>query len=192
MREIFEAISVYAKAYKLLEDIQRARPKHLPRGDQKTGVIAEFYGRLYAAARFAPAELEFGSTSEHAWDIKVPQLGRDALKIQIRAVSAHAEKSRISTIHAGWDELWLMRLTDQLIPEAFWTYTKESSPWASKTLLTKTMPRPGMSRSGSAELRNGVDRLSDLLAAILTANPSIEGTSNIRLRRLSAAPHVKR
>jgi hypothetical protein len=191
MREIFEAISEYAKAYKLLEEVQRSRPMHLPRGDQKTGVIAEFYGRLYATARFAPTELKFGSTSQHAWDIKVPQPGLEALKIQIKAVSAHAQKGRISTIHPGWDELWLMHLTEEMLPQAFWIYTKEDSPWATKTLLTKTMPRRGISNSGSAELRNGTDRLPELLATILTANPSCSEQDSYGLQYKIVAESVR-
>ncbi|MFM2060172.1 MAG: hypothetical protein RLY71_4557 [Pseudomonadota bacterium] len=170
MHDIFNAISVYAEAYKLLEGIQRDNPSLLPRGDQKTGVIAEFYSRLYAAARFGAGNLEFGSTSEHAWDITAQESGGRKLKIQVKAVSAHAEKGRISTIHPGWDELWLMRLTEELAPEAFWIHLKERSAWAAKTLQSRTMPRPGRPGSGSSEFQAGEDRLAELLMAVQAAN----------------------
>lgn len=174
MIRILQAISTYAQAYKQLEVVQRANPALLPRGDQKTGVIAEFYGRLYAAERFAPAKPEFGSTSEHAWDIKVQQPNGAIIKIQIKAVSAHAEKSRISTIHPGWDELWLMRLTEEMLPEAFWIYKKNNCPWAVSIQKSKTMPQLGKPGTGSIELRNGEDRLTDLLAALSNARRESE------------------
>lgn len=174
MIEILEAISTYALAYKQLEVVQRANPALLPRGDQKTGVIAEFYGRLYAAERFSPAKPVFGSTSEHAWDIKIQQPNGETLKIQIKAVSAHAEKGRISTIHPGWDELWLMRLTEEMLPEAFWIYKKTNCPWALSTQKSKTMPQLGKSGTGSVELRNGEDMLAELLAAIANATRESE------------------
>jgi len=174
MNEIVEAIAQYALAYKKLEAIQRANPALLPRGDQKTGVIAEFYGRLYAAERFFPATPVFGSTSEHAWDIKIPQPSGDSLKIQIKAVSAHAEKSRISPIHSGWDELWLMRLTEEMVPEGFWVYRKSTCPWALNSQKSKTMPQRGKPGTGSVELRNGEDKLVELLDVIARAKRAAE------------------
>jgi len=164
--EIFDAISTYARAYKQIELVQRANPALLPRGDQKTGGIAEFYGRLFAVQRFAPVKPEFGSTSEHAWDIKIPQPNGDSLKIQIKAVSAHAEKSRISPIHSGWDELWLMRLTEEMCPEGFWIYRKSNCPWALSSQKSKTMPQRGRPGTGSVELRDGEDMLPELLEVI--------------------------
>ncbi len=177
MLTIFDAIAEYAVAYKRLEDIQRAQPDALPRGDQKTGVIAEFFGRLYAKSRFTDARLEYGSTSEHAWDIKVVQPDESILKVQIKAVSAHSEKSRVSVIHPGWDELWLMRLDLNLLPEAFWTFRASETAWSAKTMKSKTMPQPGISGTGSAELRKGKDEFAQLWAAAVMANPSL--SSNV-------------
>ena len=178
MREIFDAIAQYAVAYKRLEDIQRSLPEVLPRGDQKTGVIAEFFGRMYAKARFLNCKLEYGSTSEHAWDIKITQEDNAILKIQIKAVSAHSEKGRISPIHAGWDELWLMRLNLELLPEAFWTYEASQSPWSSQTMRSRTMPRRGVTGTGSVELRGGKDEFPALWAAAVMANPSLNLRAN--------------
>jgi hypothetical protein len=63
VQEIFDAIDKYADAYGRLEQLQRSRPKEIPIGDQKTGVIAEFFARIYARHRFPKATFEFGSAS---------------------------------------------------------------------------------------------------------------------------------
>lgn len=177
MKAIFDAIQVYASAYKQLEDIQRSRPIHLPRGDQKTGVIAEFYARLYAAHRFPNSRLEYGSTSEHAWDIRVVDGKTTPHYIQVKAVSAHAELSRVSPLHPGWNELWLMRLDDRLLPEGFWTYLADQVSWSRRLIKSSTMPLRGKPNSGSSFYRGGRDELIELWAALLAANPSIEGSA---------------
>ncbi len=91
MQDIFEAIEKYAEAYTQLEQIQRSRPEEIPIGDQKTGVIAEFFARIFARHCFPKASFEFGSPSEHAWDIKVLHEDRSEIKIQVKAVSAHSD-----------------------------------------------------------------------------------------------------
>ena len=71
MKVIFDAISKYAEAYACLETLQRDEQTHLPIGDQKTGVIAEFYARLYAESIYDRKEVRYGHYSEHVWDIEV-------------------------------------------------------------------------------------------------------------------------
>lgn len=174
MHDIHQAISGYADAYSGMEAIRARYPHLLPVGDQKTGVIAEFYAKLYADHRFGGHPVSFGGTSQSAWDLKVSHLDGSELKIQVKAVSAHARKSRISTIHPGWDELWLIRLDHRLFPEAFWTYRKQDHAWAGRKLLSRTMPRRGEHRSGSEILRNGKDDFDTMKAVILESMPAPE------------------
>lgn len=134
MQEIFKAISTYADAYKSLEQIQRRDGSMLPIGDQKTGVIGEFYARLYAASIYPHAELVYGHPSEHAWDIKLRQAGREDHKIQVKTVSAHSSTSRISKIHPGWHELYLLRLDEDFFPVGFWSLHVSDVPWGLSTL----------------------------------------------------------
>lgn len=171
MDDLIEAIERYAEAYAVLEKLQRERVEHLPRGDQKTGVIAEFYARIYALRRFPGSGLEFGTTSESGWDIKVAEPGGLTTKIQVKAVSGHSETSRVSPINPGWDHLWLMRLDDKLLPEGFWTIRAIDVPWSRQRLAHRTMPRRGITVSGSSELRDGKDEFEDLITALSAASP---------------------
>jgi hypothetical protein len=141
-------------------------------GDQKTGVIAEFFARIYAKHRFPRAEFEFGSVSEHAWDIKVLQPGQQEIKVQVKAVSAHSQTSRVSPIHPGWNQLWLIRLNEHLRPEALWVIEASNVSWSNTPLKNSTMPKFGNPQSGSVKLRGGTNETSGFLAAIAEANPS--------------------
>jgi hypothetical protein len=100
---ILEAIATYASAYDGLRKWQETSSL-IPRGDQKTGCIGEFYVRLYLRARFPGATFKYGSLSEKGWDVDVSFPGR-TWKIQVKAVSAFAVKRRLSPIHNGWHEL---------------------------------------------------------------------------------------
>ena len=172
MQDIFNAIDEFAKAYGTLERLQRKRTAEIPIGDQKTGVIAEFYARIYAKSRFPTASFEFGSASEHAWDIKVIQLGQPEIKVQVKAVSAHSQTSRVSPIHAGWHQLWLMRLDAHLRAQALWIIEAERVSWSERSLKSRTMPKLGSTQSGSAELRGGANETTAFLAALVKACPS--------------------
>lgn len=172
MEDIFDAIDQYADAYGRLERLQRTRTKEIPIGDQKTGVIAEFYARIYAKHRFPNARLDFGSASEHAWDIKVVQSAQLEIKIQVKAVSAHSQTSRISPIHPGWDQLWLMRLDINLRPLALWVIEASKAPWSNSALKNRTMPKLGYPGSGSTEFGSGINETVEFLATLLACNPS--------------------
>lgn len=172
MRDIYDAIDQYAKAYGVLEYFQRTRSADIPIGDQKTGVIAEFFARVYAKSRFPAAKLEFGSASEHAWDIKVVQPHQTDLKIQVKSVSAYSQTSRISPIHAGWHQLWLMRLDEHLRPHALWVIEAQNVPWSQAVVKSKTMPKLGKAKSGSAEFWDAANETTTFLAALKRANPS--------------------
>lgn len=164
MHEIFVAIDQYAVAYSRLEALQRSCTKEIPIGDQKTGVIAEFYGRIYATHRFPKATFEFGSTSEYAWDIKVLQTGQPEIKVQIKAVSAHSKTSRMSPIHPGWHQLWLMRIDKHLQPHALWVVDAQQAAWSTKLQKNLTMPKLGKAQSGSAVLRGATDETEQFIA----------------------------
>jgi hypothetical protein len=168
MKKIFHAIQAYADAYNRLEQLQRAEEtRHLiPIGDQKTGVIAEFYARIYAEHRFKAARIEFGSPSERGWDIKVTLADKRALKVQVKAVSAHSRSHAISPIHPGWDELWLIRLDVKLWPEAVWVIDAKRVDWAGQTLLGAKMPKPGSPVSGARKLQVAEDETALFVRAL--------------------------
>jgi hypothetical protein len=167
MQEIFDTIDEYAKAYLRLENIQRSCTNIIPIGDQKTGVIAEFYARIYAKDKFSGATFKSGSASQHAWDIKIIQDGQPEVKVQVKAVSEHSKTSRISPIHPGWNQLWLMRLDALFRPLVLWIIEAQNVPWSNKLQKNRTMPKFGkLHSSGSVELRSGKDETEYLLDAL--------------------------
>lgn len=165
MQEIFDAITTYATAYCRLEELQQRRTADIPIGDQKTGAIAEFYARIYARYRFHDGRFEFGSVVQPGWDIKVTWRQR-VIKVQVKTVSAHSKTSRVSPIHPGWNELWLMRLDRSLQPVAFWIIEAGQVSWAGEVLRNRTMPRLTDPSFGSPELRGATDRTKQLAEAI--------------------------
>jgi hypothetical protein len=168
MKTIFGIIRKYATAYEALENLQRSETLLFPIGDQKTGVIAEFYARLYVKNKFPHALLKYGTPSQHAWDIIV-QKNNIACKIQVKAVSAYSETSRISPIHPGWSELYLMRLDKQFWPVGFLVLRAKDVNWRSEKLSGTTMPKPGIPRSGSHYFKKATDELPRLIQ-ILRSN----------------------
>jgi hypothetical protein len=165
MEEIFSAIRVYAEAYAVLEDLQRAAESPLPRGDQKTGVIAEFYARLFARQCFAGSKFVFGSPSQHAWDIAVQRADHPDYYIQVKAVSAHSTTSRISPIHHGWNELYLFRLDRHFVPEGFWVLRASDCDWSTSTLKQSKMPRSSPAGRPFANAKDRLEELADVLRA---------------------------
>ena len=166
LREIVSAIEDYAKAYSGLERLQTISDKYLPFGDQKTGVIAEFYARLYAKEVYPKASHRYGTTSERGWDIKLEVQDEPNVHIQVKAVSEHSKTSRISPIHDGWDKLWLVRLDKRLKPTGFWTLEATDVAWANVTQSNRTMPKPGTPGSGSNEFKNAADRSEHFLRVL--------------------------
>jgi hypothetical protein len=160
-----------------LEKLQRSKDSLLPVGDQKTGVIAEFYGRLYAQQQYPEAVLVYGTPSERAWDIIVRRKNQTDHKIQVKAVSAYSETSRVSIIHPGWHELYLIRLDKMLWPEGFWVLLATDADWSSDKLEGSTMPKRGTAGSGSRSFTNAADKLPALLEVLKAANNAFNPTS---------------
>jgi hypothetical protein len=162
MRDHFEAILEYAKAYAAMERLQRQEGALFPIGDQKTGVIAEFYARLYVSDQFPEAKAIYGTPSEHAWDITVRREHLEDHKIQVKSVSSHSQTSRISPIHPGWHELYLMRFDAQFHPVGFWVLSSTVATWSGSKLGASTMPCRHPAKTGSAAFVGAVDRLDAL------------------------------
>lgn len=140
------AIATFAEAYHALEKLQKReamKPPHkalLPhKGDQKTGLIGEYWAIRYARAIFPRAKISFGKTSEKGWDLKVETPGRKPHYIQVKAASAFG-KGRLSPICPPkktpaskdgqelpdyWNELWLLWLNRELKPVTLWKLKPE-------------------------------------------------------------------
>jgi hypothetical protein len=163
VRQILEAITQYAEAYNQLEDMQ-TRSDWLPIGDQKTGVIGEFYTKIYLETVYPNAEITFGDTSQQGWDLEVEAVPK--FRVQVKTVSEYSNTRRISPIHSGWDRLFLVYLDRKLFPAGFWEITDANIVPAHGALKHRTMPKPDDPSSGSMEFTSREDRLPELLQAI--------------------------
>jgi hypothetical protein len=159
--KILEAIRKYTDAYDRLEKLQKT--EWLPGGDQKTGVIGEFYALIYLKSIYPTAKIEFGKTSQKGWDLKM-ETGSECLTVQVKTVSCFSGTRRVSPIHPGWDRLFLVYLDKKLAPIGFWEIPDAS--WKSRKLAHRTMPKPDVPNSGSAEFVSRKNLLPELMRTI--------------------------
>ncbi|VAX18429.1 hypothetical protein MNBD_NITROSPINAE04-1656 [hydrothermal vent metagenome] len=166
---ILKSINKYAKAYKNLEDIQCATEQWLPKGDQKTGVIGEFYAFIYLRSKNKNAKIEYANHSQKGWDIEIDN-GANTKKVQIKTVSGYSKTCTISPIHLGWDELCLVYLDKQFDPKGFWIISDSDIVNGRDELKGKKMPIPGKSNTGSKVLKKKTCLLSELTNSIECLN----------------------
>jgi hypothetical protein len=139
-RDIERAIRDFARAYEALETLQGSEAKKKPgeillphKGDQKTGLIGEYWAIRYARTIFK--NVVFGGHSQKGWDLKIIRSRQPVRYVQVKTASDFGE-GKVSPvwkpskrIKAGdqrempdyWDELWLLRLDNSLKPVALWT-----------------------------------------------------------------------
>lgn len=159
VQNILEAIATYANAYAGLQKWQE-NSGLIPRGDQKTGCIGEFYVRLYLRAGYPGATFKYGSLSEKGWDVEVSFLGR-LWRIQVKAVSAFAVNRRLSPIHHGWQELYVLYLDKDFQPRGFWIVEEPMIVPADgplKDCVCPILDKPG---SGSKNIAFGPNRIEE-------------------------------
>jgi len=169
VRQILEAIEQYADAYNRLEDMQKKKEKEmpwLPIGDQKTGVIGEFYTKIYLKSIYPDAEIVYGNPSQKGWDLEIKAGPKCIRKVQVKTVSEYSSARRISPIHSGWDQLFLVYLDKNFLPVALWEIDDTNIMPGCGVLKNRTMPKPGDPKSGSVAFANRKDRLAELLQAI--------------------------
>ncbi|MGH6691197.1 MAG: hypothetical protein ACREF4_11040, partial [Gammaproteobacteria bacterium] len=116
---VLEAFHAYATGYARLQAVQESNSA-IPLGDQKAGCIGEFYARLFLKQRFAGARVEFGGHSNKGWDLLVSIQGGSEHKVQVRTVSAYSTKRRLTPVHCGWHELFVVYLGRGFNPIGFW------------------------------------------------------------------------
>ena len=158
----FACIQKYAKAYSQLECMQLNLP-FFQKGDQKTGVVGEFYVYLFLRDKHPASDLCYGNTSQKGWDIEVSMR---SLKVQVKTVSQFSKARGMSPIHPGWDELHILYLDKKLKPMGFWIVT-ETSIADEKPLKNQRCPDPKCpERSGSNGIPFGENRIEDLRRAL--------------------------
>jgi len=157
--KIDKAILEYANAYEKLEGYQITDPS-IPRGDQKTGSIGEYYSYRYLSSVYSTQKLEYGSHSEKGWDIRIVDCN---IKVQVKTVSAFSKTRSISPIHHGWNVLHLIYLNKSFWPEGFWIIEDLSILSGKDKLAGKKCRMPGKPATGSKDIPFGENRVGELL-----------------------------
>ena len=162
--EIIDGIRAYAQAYASFQQLQDDHPDYLPVGDQKTGVVGEFFGLLYARSIYPSAQVTYSTNpSETGWDLNVS--GDNAvqdLTIQVKAVSRYSKTRAISPVFPGWDHLYLVYLGYDLMPEGFWVVSDSNIFRGRPSLTALRMRDPREPQSGSRLIPWGADRVAEL------------------------------
>jgi cytidylate kinase len=116
--DISKVIHRYAKVYQELEELQRDNKEGslgvLPGGDQKTGVIAEFYAKCYIENQFK-VKANYASSGS-SWDINFLFNDKE-IRVQVKGVSAHSKTRTIAPLrlkdqngNSSFDQLYLIDL----------------------------------------------------------------------------------
>ena len=165
--EVLNVIERYASAYRALQELQDNNPDLLAVGDQKTGVIGEFYALLYLKHRYPSAAITYSENpSQTGWDIKVvPHDYTEPLTIQVKTVSDYSSNRTITPISPGWNELYCLFLDRDLRPTGFWVIDDDSF-LAGETRTGLRMRHPNNLASGSADIPFGDNRVGELNAIV--------------------------
>jgi hypothetical protein len=128
--DFLKTINEYSSVYKKFEDIQK-KYDFIPKiGDQKTGIIGESFIYEYLRKKYQ-CKLEFGDHSKKAWDISRIN-GTKNILTQVKTVSYYSNTKVISKIHKGIDELYIILLDKQFIPEKIWLINNDNIEFNSK------------------------------------------------------------
>ena len=97
-KKIIEAIEKYAKAYQILDDLQRNNRKHIPIGDQKTGAIGEFLAKKILKENYKDFNIILSENhSQKGFDISI-EMGDNIKYFQIKTISEYSKTKRTSPI----------------------------------------------------------------------------------------------
>lgn len=116
--DVVDVIKEYAEAYSKFECLQKKEDSLLPKhGDQKTGIIGEFYIYQYLQGK---ADLKYANHGS-SWDIEYTDDEERKIKIQVKTVlTGFSKTNMISPIKKGWDYLYLLSLGKSFVPNGFW------------------------------------------------------------------------
>jgi len=126
------AITKYGSAYEQLEQLQKDYD-FLQKGDQKTGVIGEFFSYLYLKDKFPNGKITIPNASNKGVDLIVNS-NKEEYNYQVKTVSAFSETKRLSPLKNGWTHLILIVLDKSFMPELFFIIEKNNFKPETKTI----------------------------------------------------------
>ena len=162
--DILRAITDYANAYARLEALQGSSSL-LPRGDQKTGCFGEFYVHMFLKRTRPDAQIVRAGHNQKGWDFRVLD-GSGESCIQVKTVSGFSTTRRLSPIHCGWHELFVVSLDRSFRPDGFWQVPVPQLANRAFPLKGLRAPHPGTSARGRGVLDFSRNRLAELIAAL--------------------------
>ena len=116
-------IKNYAKVYKQFEDMQDG--VNLPKGDQKTGTIAEYYAKCFIEFKHQ-TKVTYAKSGE-SFDLSYKSAVGKIVKVQVKGVSAHSLTRIIAPLNLKkqnhcnpFDELYLISLAENFSPVALY------------------------------------------------------------------------
>jgi hypothetical protein len=120
-------IQKYAVVYQEFELLQASNNQILVGGDQKTGVIGEYYAKCYIES-LGVKEVEYAKPGE-SFDLKYHS-DEGTIKVQVKAVSAHSKTRTIAPLNLSetngekpFNFLYLISLDENFIPNGFYINT---------------------------------------------------------------------
>ena len=166
--EIELLIKKYAQVYKEFEDLQKK--DILAKGDQKTGVIGEYYAKLYLQSLPNIVSVDYANPGAlHDLCCKLTNNPRE-FKVQVKCVSSHSTTKTIAPINlspGAFDELYLIALDETFRPISFFinTYDEILKKAGNKPKLSGLKLKP-QSKSGNLYLDFSENKISDLKKAM--------------------------
>ncbi|MGM0478663.1 MAG: hypothetical protein ACQERC_05520 [Bacteroidota bacterium] len=127
-KKIQALIKDYAAIYNRFEELQNQ--KDLPVGDQKTGVIGEYYAEQFYERRKGVIDVEYQPPGAIA-DLLILYSDNTQKTVQVKCVSAHSKTRTIAPINLNsangkpFDELMLIDLDIELQPIAIYLNSYE-------------------------------------------------------------------
>jgi hypothetical protein len=161
--EIFKAIREYAEVYSTFEKLQKETSSLLPKhGDQKTGIIGEFYVYQYLRDK---RDLKY---SEHgnAWDIEyTDEKTNKIVKIQVKtALTGFSKTNTLSPIKKGWDFIYLVSLNKKFMPNGFWINKYDENMFKGREIIQSARIKdPANDKSKGSEIFDFKENLVDKL-----------------------------
>jgi len=123
-KEITSLIKKYAEVYILFEEFQKKDIGLLPGGDQKTGVIGEYYAKCFVDKSYK-VKAKYAESGK-SFDLEYTKNNK-TVKIQVKAVSEHSKSRVIAPLslfdrngNPAFDQLFLIYLNKKFQPVSFY------------------------------------------------------------------------
>ncbi len=179
-KEIKDLIEAYAKVYEDFEYFQNQDKQLLPGGDQKTGVIAEYYAKCYIEHDTKNSDVSYAKPGDSC-DIIYTNANGEKIKVQVKGVSAHSKTRIIAPLNLKinekgerpFDLLYLIDLSKDFVPIAFYINSyddiikrtiKSKERIVGSTMMDKSNPQ----KKGSVFYDFGTCLVEDMLNALKT------------------------